>query len=116
MIGKKYKCKLKFLENQDQLISEKGYLGIEQYGEPLPFEKPPIGRTAVLEDEDSYFFDYEDMQEYCLHFNIDILIDLSVKDGSWEVIKIQKDPSRFSRKLSFINKILLRDKKKRNWR
>lgn len=93
-----------------------GYLGIEQYGEPLPFEKSPIGRKAVLEDEDSYFFDYEDMQEYCLHFNIDILIDPSVRDGSWEVLKIQKDPklTRSSRKLSFINKILLRVKKKRN--
>lgn len=93
-----------------------GYLGIEQYGEPLPFEKSPIGRKSVLEDEDSYFFDYKDMQEYCLHFNIDILMDPSVKDGSWEVIKIQKDPelTRPPHKLSFINKILLRNKKKRN--
>ena len=93
-----------------------GYLGIEQYGEPLPFEKSPIGRKAVLEDEDSYFFDYEDMQEYCLHFNIDILIDPSVRDGSWEVIKIQKDTklTRPSRKLSFMNKIFPRVKKKRN--
>lgn len=32
-----------------------GYLGIEQYGEPLPFEKSPIGRKSVLEDEDSDF-------------------------------------------------------------
>ena len=93
-----------------------GYLGIEQYGEPLPFEKSPIGRKAVLEDEDSYFFDYEDMQEYCLHFNIDILIDPSVRDGSWEVLKIQKGPkpTRSSRKLSFMNKIFPRVKKKRN--
>lgn len=93
-----------------------GYLGIEQYGEPLPFEKSLIGRKSVLEDKDFYFFDYKDMQEYCLHFNIDILIDPSVKDGAWEVIKIQKAPSRFSRKLSFINKVFLRNKKKRNYR
>ena len=56
------------------------------------------------------------MQEYCLYFNIDILIDPSERDGSWEVIKIEKEPklTRSSRNLSFINKILLRDKKKRN--
>lgn len=56
------------------------------------------------------------MQEYCLHFNIDILVDSSVRDGSWEVLKIQKGPklTKSLRKLSFMNKILLRVKKKRN--
>ncbi len=93
-----------------------GYIGIEQYGDPLPFEKSKIGRKSVLEDEDSYFFDYQDMQEYCLHFNIDILFDPSVKDRSWEVIRIKKNPefTRPQNKLSFINKIFFRGKKKRN--
>ncbi|WP_226682623.1 hypothetical protein [Sutcliffiella horikoshii] len=70
-----------------------GYFGIEQYGEPLSFEKGPIGTKVVLEEqEESYYFDYIEMREYCLHFNIDILIDPSEKDGMWEVIQIQHPP------------------------
>lgn len=90
------------------------YIGIELYGEPLPFEKIPLGTKVVSEDkEELFYFDYNDMHEYCLHFNIDILTDPSEKDGKWEVlqVKFQQLPQpkkNCSIKLSFLKKFFHR--------
>ena len=90
-----------------------GYDGIEQYGDPLSFEKDPVNHTVVLAEGDSNFFDYQDMKEYCLYFGLDILVDPSEKDGFWEVIKVQKDPAYVAHKTSLIQKIFLHGRKKR---
>ncbi|PFA69182.1 hypothetical protein CN378_04715 [Bacillus sp. AFS015802] len=87
-----------------------GYDGIEQYGEPLSFEKDPVNHSVVLAEEDPNSFDYQDMQEYCLYFGLDILVDPSEKDGFWEVIQIQREPAPVH-KTSLLQKIFLRRRK-----
>jgi hypothetical protein len=89
------------------------YAGIDQYGEPLPFEKIPLGSKAGTGEDDYRIFDYNDMSAYCLHFNIDLLTDPAEKDGSWEVIQVQTDPasSESPHIFSIFNNIFSRSKK-----
>ena len=89
------------------------YEGIEQYGEPFPFERNPVRGKMPFTEEGSSFFDYHSMQDYCLHFNIDILIDPSEKDGAWEVIQLQPEPEspKGSHNISFFKKFFLAEKR-----
>ncbi|WP_053362608.1 hypothetical protein [Bacillus sp. FJAT-27251] len=60
-------------------------IGLEQEGDPFPFEP-----SLWQEDEEHHFFDYEDMNNFCSHFGIEILTDPSEKDGEWTIIKVRK--------------------------
>ncbi|GHI00758.1 hypothetical protein [Neobacillus kokaensis] len=60
-------------------------VGVEQEGEPFPFEKKGFGQ----EDSDSYFFDYEDMDKFCQNFGINLLPDPFENDGQWTIIEIK---------------------------
>ncbi|MCA1054219.1 hypothetical protein LCM10_04405 [Rossellomorea aquimaris] len=89
--------------NEGQLLRKidagEEYNGVEQSGEPFPFEKESMNEK--IGSGEPSFFDYQDMQKYCLHFGIDLLKDPSEIDGAWEVIQLeleQKSPHSDSRK------------------
>jgi hypothetical protein len=60
--------------------------GFEQEGSPFPFEKEILARV----DDETHFFDYDDMQEFCKNFGIDLLGEETQNDRHWTVMKISE--------------------------
>jgi hypothetical protein len=58
-------------------------IGTEYEGEPFPFEK--------INHEEHYFY-YEEMDEFCQNFGINMLTDPSESDGEYTIIKIEEKP------------------------
>jgi hypothetical protein len=56
-------------------------IGTEYEGEPFPFEK--------INHEEHYFY-YEEMDQFCQNFGINMLTDPSESDGEYTTIKIEE--------------------------
>lgn len=74
-------------------------IGIEQEGNPFPFEK-----SLSQNNDEDHFFDYEDMSDFCENFRIDLLMDPAEKDGQWTFIMVKEktvqNKETFFKKLS----------------
>ncbi|MFD1019659.1 hypothetical protein [Thalassobacillus hwangdonensis] len=80
-------------------------LGVEERGNPLPFE------SELLFDEvgDSIFIDYIYLEEFCEQLGIRHLIEAEAIDGTWEVMRITEttgNPSTLIQR--FMNKVFKR--------
>lgn len=89
-----------------KIYSGEDVLGIDQEGEPFPFEEFPIRTNNGTEDEPFYCFDYHDMQKFCRHFHVDIMKDPSNMDGQWAVIKRNNSSNSTTKKNSFFRSIV----------
>jgi hypothetical protein len=89
-----------------KIYSGEDVLGIDQEGEPFPFEEVPIGTNIGTEIEPFYCFDYHDMQKFCLHFHVDIMKDPSNMDEQWAVIKRNSPSDSTTKKSSLLRSIV----------
>lgn len=55
------------------------------YGQKFAFEGERPGHKSDFGGEELYMFDFEDIETYCRHFNLEIQFDYS--EGKWTVLK-----------------------------
>lgn len=63
-------------------------IGVEQEGELFPFEQLTIQQV----DHVNHFFDYNDMNDFCQNFGIDLLNSHFENDGHWTIVKMEEQP------------------------
>ncbi|OCA83195.1 hypothetical protein A8F94_18955 [Bacillus sp. FJAT-27225] len=78
--------------------------GLEQEGTPFPFEKEMLSRI----DNETHFFDYNDIQDFCQNLGIEHMLDPTGNDDGWTVIRQgeKAPPSKESFLKSFVRKVL----------
>lgn len=79
---------------------------IEQKGSPFSFEKLPIGKNIGPETEPAYVFDYDVMHSFCLHFQIDLLNEVTELNEQCMIIRYERaNPSPTNRRPTLISKL-----------
>ncbi|MCM3669402.1 hypothetical protein M3181_10385 [Mesobacillus maritimus] len=79
---------------------------VEQKGRPFSFEKLPIGKNIGTDSVPSYVFDYNEMQSFCLHFQVDLLSDVTELNEQWMIIQYERtNPSPTNRRLTLMSKL-----------
>ena len=118
LLSKQFSCKL--IVTMAQSVSSYYYFALYDHGEKIreiqacysddteeinfgkkfDFENEKPGQKHVWEEEESYLFDFDAIEEYCKHFNLTIQIDYS--NIKWTVLKgqnIRKEVSEYIQKL-----------------